>query len=283
VRSHTYLDIFGLEGQLPERKVKGETVDISTTAEYDWYEWVKFRDTAAKFPVSKIQLGRDLGAAIDIGPTMARKILKKNKQVIYRTYFRSFTPDEIQSSSERKERATSGKKYGLPMNEADLRDDPDYADFMTLTYDCYEENEVPASKMPDIDDVKNKYDVDTYNQYVGAQVRVPIGDEIYTGKVVWRKRELDGTVKGRANANSILDTRTYEIEFLDDRSVEYTANIIANNMYEQCDAEGSQYNLMEGIIDHKIDDHAIDHADMYIKHGSNKQVRKTTKDWHLCI
>jgi hypothetical protein len=30
VRSHTYLDIFGLEGQVPESKVKGDTVDIST-------------------------------------------------------------------------------------------------------------------------------------------------------------------------------------------------------------------------------------------------------------
>jgi hypothetical protein len=30
VRSHTYLDIFGLEGQVPESKVNGETVDIST-------------------------------------------------------------------------------------------------------------------------------------------------------------------------------------------------------------------------------------------------------------
>jgi hypothetical protein len=32
VRSHTSLDIFGLEGQVPERKVKGETVDIFTIA-----------------------------------------------------------------------------------------------------------------------------------------------------------------------------------------------------------------------------------------------------------
>jgi hypothetical protein len=56
VRSHTSLDIYGLEGQVPEIKIKGETVDIPTIAEYAWYEWVKFRDTAAKFPVSKIQL-----------------------------------------------------------------------------------------------------------------------------------------------------------------------------------------------------------------------------------
>jgi hypothetical protein len=84
VRSHTSLDIFGLEGQLPERKIKGETVDISTIAEYAWYEWVKLRDTAAEFPVSKIQLGRDLGAAIDIGHAMTRKILKQNGSVMYR-------------------------------------------------------------------------------------------------------------------------------------------------------------------------------------------------------
>jgi hypothetical protein len=49
VRSHTTLDIFGLEGQVPGSKVKDETVDISTISEYAWYEWVKFRDTAAKF------------------------------------------------------------------------------------------------------------------------------------------------------------------------------------------------------------------------------------------
>jgi hypothetical protein len=94
VRSHTSLYIFGLEGQVPESKVKvkGETVDISTIAEYAWYEWVKLRDTAAKFPVSKIQLGTDFGAAIDIGPIMAHKILKKNGIVMYRTSGRSLTP-----------------------------------------------------------------------------------------------------------------------------------------------------------------------------------------------
>jgi hypothetical protein len=49
---------------------------------------------------------------------------------------------------------------------------------VTPTYDCYEDDEVPASKMPDIDDYNNKDDINTYDQYVGAHVRVPIGDEI---------------------------------------------------------------------------------------------------------
>jgi hypothetical protein len=49
-------------------------------------------------------------------------------------------------------------------------------------------------------------------------VWVPTGDEICSGKVVWRKHQLDGTVRGRSNANSMLDTRTYEIESPDIRS-----------------------------------------------------------------
>jgi hypothetical protein len=195
-----------------------------------------------------------LGAAIDIGPAMARKLFKKIRHVMHMTSVIPITSDEIQSQTEQKEReefdSSIEKKYGFPMNEADFRDDPDYADFVTPTYDCYEDDEVPASMMPDIDDFKSQDDVDTYDQYVGAQVRVPIGYEILTGKVVRHKRELDGTLRGQANANSMLDTRTYEIEFPDEHSDDYTANVIAENMYAQCDAEVRQYNLTEGIIYH---------------------------------
>jgi hypothetical protein len=236
-------------------------VDISTIAEYAWYEWVKFRDTAAKFPVSKIQLSRDFGAAIDIGAAMARKILKNNRSMMYRTSVRPLTPDEIQSPTEKKEREEFAiaieKKFGASMEKSDFKDDPDCADFVTPNYDFYEDDEVSSSKIDDI--------------YIGAHVRVPIGDEIRSGKVVRYKRELDGTVRGRANANSILDTRTYEIEFTDGRSDEYTNNVIVENMYAQCDIEGRQYNRMEDIVDHKKYGHAVEPVDMYIKHGSNNK------------
>jgi hypothetical protein len=139
------------------------------------------------------------------------------------------------------------------MNEADFRDDPDYADFVTPTYDCYEDDEVSPSKMPYIDDVKSKDDIDKYDQFVGYQVRVPIGDEICTGKVVRRKRELDGTVRGQSHTNSMLDTITYEIEFRYGRMDNYTDNVIAEKMYTQGYAKVRKYNLMEGIIDHKTD------------------------------
>jgi hypothetical protein len=81
----------------------------------------------------------------------------------------------------------------------------------------------------------------------------------------------------------MLDTRTYEIEFPESCSDEYIKNVIAENMYAQCDIEGRQYNLMEGIVDHKTDGHAFEPVGMYTKHGSNKKVMKTNKGWRLCV
>jgi hypothetical protein len=89
--------------------------------------------------VSKIQLGRDLGAAIDIGPAMMRKILKQNGSVLYRSSLRPLTQDEIQYPTEKEEREEFDiaveKKFGAAMSKDDFQDDPDYADFVTPTYD----------------------------------------------------------------------------------------------------------------------------------------------------
>jgi hypothetical protein len=132
--------------------------------------------------VSKIKLGRDLGAAIDIGPAMTRKILKQNGSGMHRSSVRTLTQDEIQSPTEIQEREkfdiAIGEKFGPAMNKDVFQNDPDYAYVVTPTYDCYEDDEVSPSNMPDIDDIKEEHDVDRYDQYVGAHVRVPIGDEI---------------------------------------------------------------------------------------------------------
>jgi hypothetical protein len=66
---------------------------------------------------------------------MARKILKKNGSMMYRTSVRSLTPDEIQSPTEKKEREefdiSIEKKFGASMDKNDLKDDPNYSDFVT--------------------------------------------------------------------------------------------------------------------------------------------------------
>jgi hypothetical protein len=56
----------------------------------------------------------------------------------------------------------------------------------------------------------------------------------------------------------------------DGRSEEYTANIIAENMYAPCDEEGNQFLMLQDIVGQKTDGHAVECADMYIKVGRNK-------------
>jgi hypothetical protein len=136
--------------------------------------------------------------------------------------------------------------------------------------------------MPDIDDL-GEHDVDTYDQYVGASVQLSIVDNVQTGKVTGRKRGIDDVAREKAIVNPFLDTRTYNVEFPDGRSEEYTANVIAKNMYAQCVEEGNQFIMMQDIVGHKTDGHAVERADMYIRVGSNTQIRKTTKGWNLCV
>jgi hypothetical protein len=81
MRSHTKLHLLSShwrEKFLRVEQVKGEPSDISPMTVYAWFEWVKFCDTSVNFPDSKIQLERDTGAVIDIGPAMARKVLNTN-------------------------------------------------------------------------------------------------------------------------------------------------------------------------------------------------------------
>jgi hypothetical protein len=120
------------------------------------------------------------------------------------------------------------------MQDHEFKLDPDFADFVTPTQDCYEDKKESALEMPDIDNL-DEHDVDIYDQYVGASVHLSIGDKVQTVKVTGRKRGLDDVTRWKASAKPILDTRAYNVEFPYGRSEEYTANVIAENMYAQCD------------------------------------------------
>jgi hypothetical protein len=161
-------------------------------------------------------------------------VLKINGELMFRVPVRGPTLDEMQSPDEQKRRQEYDEaikvKLGKGMQDHEFKLDPDFADFVTPPHDCYEDKTEPAFDMPDIDDL-DEHDVDTYDHYVGASVQLSIGDKVQNGKVTGRKLGLDGVARGKASANPIKDTRTYNVEFPDGRSEEYTANVITKNMY----------------------------------------------------
>ena len=102
---------------------------------------------------------------------------------------------------------------------------------------------------------------DTQDNYVGAEVNLSFGGAMHSVSVRRRARDAEGELFGTRNSNPILDTRSYEVEFPDGDVAEFTANVIAENMFLQCDGAGNQYRLMSGIVDHKSNNKAVSKSD----------------------
>ena len=99
--------------------------------------------------------------------------------------------------------------------------------------------------------------------------------------VSWVKNK-DGKVKGTYNNNPILDTRVYNVMFLDGALCQYAANIIAENMYSQVGSNGHRTLLLKEITDHRKSAIAVPIYDKFVvSKTGRKMLRKTTKGWDL--
>jgi hypothetical protein len=157
------------------------------------------------------------------------------------------------------------EKIGGPIDPGDLAQlDPSVA---TLDYEMYEDDVTPEMQ----------------DRYVGAEVNLTFQGTIRAGKVKRRARNEEGELEGIANANPILDTRAYQVEFDDGELAAYSANVIAENMYAQCDEFGNQYRLMEELIDHRTDGRAVKIADQFITIRGREHKRKMTIGWTICV
>jgi hypothetical protein len=88
---------------------------------------------------------------------------------------------------------------------------------------------------------------------VNSEVLLPVGNSQELVRVLHRKRDADGKVIGTAHHNPTLDSRIYEVPFPDGRTEELAANVIAEAIYAQCDADGYQYVLLVAIVDYQKD------------------------------
>ena len=168
-------------------------------------------------------------------------------------------------------------KLGAPMSKLDLPSEE--VDAITPTFELYEDDENPPLCLPDADEVTPE----VADSYVGAQVNLPIGGTTFEGTVKRHARDTNGNLQGKANINPILDMRTYEVEFPDRHTTEFSANAISEHMFTQCDPEGNQYLLLDSIIDHEVDDTAVTDRDRYVHVNGCKHHRKATRGVRLCV
>ena len=75
-----------------------------------------------------------------------------------------------------------------------------------------------------------------------------------------------------------------EVKLLDGDIKDYSANVIAENMFTQVDANGHTNTLIESIIDYKKGGSAVDLEDLYSTMNSvQRRMRQTTSGWKLLV
>ena len=58
VRSHAALDIYGLEGQVPETLMSDQAADISAIYEFEWFQWVIYYEPTETHPSDRVSIRR---------------------------------------------------------------------------------------------------------------------------------------------------------------------------------------------------------------------------------
>ena len=113
-------------------------------------------------------------------------------------------------------------------------------------YDPWEDEDGPS--FPALDEELAAADA-AKDYLINSEVLLPVGDSQELARVIRRKRDGDGALIGTPHEQPALDTRVYEVRFPDGRSEERAANVIAEALYAQCDANGNQYVVLDSIVD----------------------------------
>lgn len=283
VRSHSCLSIRQLDGEVPQTLLTGDTADISHICEFGWYDWVWYISPQDE-NMERKHLGRYLGPSFDVGDALCAKILPASGRIISRTSVFPLNVEEQNSPAvnELKQQFSTHleqklKDRFLPLDPNEVPEDektPELEHYVPL-----EEGDQETPEIQEADD----YDHDAYDRYITARVMLPQGDTMSYGTVKKRKRDSDGYLIGRSNANPLLDTALYEVEFDSGEVEAYHANQIAEAIYAEVDGEGKKHFVLQEIIDYQKDSSAVPASEATVIVNNRKYPKRTTKGWKLCV
>ena len=286
--THTTAGSRGIgEGCIPLTQVTGETPDISEYLDFGFYDRVWFKDNAGTSP---FEPGRWLGVSERIGRAMCYWVLNQRGEVVSRSTVQRVTNLEmstidiketfqqfdqrIRKKLKSRDRGYDGDKPN-PDDWADIIDEDD--DFREEFQKIYNDKSIKEADeyTPEIGD----------DTYLNMEVALPRDNQGPTfAKVTKRLRDANGLPIGTANDNPILDTRLYEVEYLDGHTASLSANAIAMNMFAQVDDQGNRMLLLDSIIDHRVDGTEVKPDEAFITTpNGGKRRRKSTRGWEILL
>ena len=281
--------LFQLNGSNPTAVTLGLQPDISNICQFDWYDWCYYRHEAnGQFPFQKESLGRVLGPFRNEGNKMSQAVLQINGTIVPRQSCRPLTEAEWNSPIEQSMRNQFDNaiksKYGDSITKPPSPSPDDAPSILDFTTD--EDDEIPpiTDEDPLDDSGVPIFERPVNDILINAEILLPQGEEVKSGKVVGRTKDDCGNPIGSYNQNPLLNTIIYDVEFPDGEIREYSANIIAQNMYAQVDSNGHTQLLLDSILDYHMDDDAVPMSQKYVTTKSGqKRLRKTTQGWKLLV
>ena len=283
------------KGRTPIETITGETPDITEYTDFSFYDWIVFKPNAG---LGTPQIGRWLGVSHRVGDLMSYFVLPISCQVISCVTVQRLTHADQQTEVNKEYMTKYNETVSTKLHpKQELHNDliTDAPKWHRLSLED-EDNDfidsfnriIDDKSIPHIDDFNDdgEYTADTTDNYLNMELGLPRGvnDTLLHATVKRRAIDINGNPIGTRNNNPLLDSRAYEVQFIDGSSEIIQANIIAENLLSQVDEEGHQQMLLHDIIDHQSNSNAItkDKGFRTNSYGTKQRV-KTTKGWKICV
>ena len=210
-----------------------------------------------------------LGIAHRVGSDMTYWILTQSGKVIARSTVQHVIHSEIRTDAIKKRVDDFDKAINVRLDEANFVNDADNVYYLNDDLDSamntVDEMQIPSNEeygkmlIEDKDDVEDEM----FDKYLSAELMIDHDGETVRGTIMKRAKNDARDPIGRQITNPKMDTREYEVEFIDGTTERYSANIMAENIYSQCNSEGNQYLVLKEIVDHKSGESASHVDDGY--------------------
>ena len=256
-----------LKGRTPHEILSGNTPDISEYLEFTWYEPVWYFEPTT-FPEQTRKLARWIGVAHRVGQA-CYWLLPSSGVPIARTTIQKIENDDMMTDQVK----TEIKNLDLKLESTLKADNPEL--FLLYREGLYQQDTEPDQPVEPEASAQEleSIETDTYDELLLVEPLLEKDGELFRAKIIGRKRDVHGNLVGTYHSNPLLNTRIYLAEFPDGYIQEYSANRIAEAIYDNVDDNGTDELLFDSIIGHE-------HIPTQEQHDQNTF---STQGWNICI
>jgi len=232
----------------------GNTPDISEWLDFAFYDMVWYHIPGNDMSTASRKLGRWLGISHHVGSDMCYWILPQSGRVVATTTVQHVTHDDMRDPGIQQLISEFTAAINARLDDHNFTDDA-------------------------VGDTPYIQDVHTAGR-THDQPAVPPDAEYGDGLLEQNLQDADEypDIDTYIHANLL-------VEFKDGSVAEYTANVIAENIYSQIDSEGRSFAVLQEISGHRKEPGvALDMENGYtVSANGNKVPKRTTKGWQLQV